>query len=72
MTLTELYCSRGFAIALMLFAMMTLLYADCPQRMCCPAGANCEADNALCKPSSSKDCQKSNALYNTFSIVVAV
>ena len=59
MALTERhYFARGFAIALQLFAVIPLLYAGCPQGMCCPFGINCKANTALCKPSSSEDCRE--------------
>ena len=63
-----LYFARGFAIALMLFAMIPLLYADCPQEMCCPVDVNCQDNAALCKPiaSSPENCQEAGNVF-TFS-----
>ena len=67
MAQTVLKFERHFApISLMLFAFIPLLYGGCPQGMCCPIGFNCEVKNDSCKPNSSDDCQKGNAL--TFSI----
>lgn len=65
--------ARDFVpIALILFAVMPVLYGNCPQEMCCPVGANCEANTDLCKPESSDDCQKGNVLiFSSHTVITA-
>ena len=43
---------------LVLFAIIPVLFAGCPEGKCCPVGDNCDVNSDLCKPNSTKDCQK--------------
>ena len=53
------------AFLLLLFAvMMPLMYASCPEDMCCPVGDDCNRNRNLCKPSVSKDCRKGNEVMH--------
>ena len=54
---------------LLLLAMVTLTYADCPEGMCCPAGDNCEVYNRLCKPNPARDCRGGNLVILQYTIM---
>ena len=54
---------------LLLLAMVTLTYADCPEGTCCPAGDNCEVSNRLCKPNSARDCRGGNLVILRYTVM---
>ena len=61
---------RGVSFLLLLFSVVPMLHASCPEGMYCPADANCDINSGLCKPavcpgvtqpgSPAKDCKEGN------------